>query len=241
VSRLGLETATDRASVAYGVDAGSAVEETLDGARRHAAALLPMIDRVLDRAGAALDDVREVVVADGPGSFTGLRVGASVGRALAHARGLELWTAPSLLVRASGAGAAPGELVVAVTSALRGELYAAAYRFGEQAIEEVLAPRVRRPADLLDELPGGAEWLVGEAPAEVLEPLAVWTRVRRVLGAKAAPSAAHLIGLVGRAGGARRITAVHAWEPEYGRPAEAQARWELTHGRPLSNPASAPG
>jgi tRNA A37 threonylcarbamoyladenosine modification protein TsaB len=40
---LALDTATDRASVALGASAGDAVEESLSGARRHAAALVPMI------------------------------------------------------------------------------------------------------------------------------------------------------------------------------------------------------
>src|SRR5919106_5428792 len=105
---LALETATNRASIAIGEGAEDAVEESLSGARRHAGAVLPMIETVLRRRGVTLDQVSGVVVSDGPGSFTGLRVGASVGKALVRARGLPLWTAPSLVVRAAGgAGAGP--------------------------------------------------------------------------------------------------------------------------------------
>jgi tRNA threonylcarbamoyladenosine biosynthesis protein TsaB len=78
---LALETATDRASVAIGEGAEDAVEESLSGARRHAGALIPMIETVLRRRAVTLDQVSGVVVSDGPGSFTGLRVGAVPGRA----------------------------------------------------------------------------------------------------------------------------------------------------------------
>ncbi|MBA2626768.1 MAG: hypothetical protein H0U85_02070, partial [Gemmatimonadales bacterium] len=42
-------------------------------------------------------------------------------------------------------------------------------------------------------------------------------------------------------GGTRLISDVHAWEPVYGRPAEAQAKWELAHGRSLPGAAGARG
>ncbi len=136
---LALETATDRASVAIGEGAEDAVEESLSGARRHAGALLPMIEAVLRRRGATLDQVSGVVVSDGPGSFTGLRVGASVGKALARARGLPLWTAPSLVVRAAGVAGVGPRLILAVSDALRGEVYAAAVQFEAGRVRTVLA------------------------------------------------------------------------------------------------------
>ena len=62
-----------------------------------------LIAEALQEARATLDDLTELALSDGPGSFTGLRVGAAVAKALVQARGLPLWTAPSLMVRARGA------------------------------------------------------------------------------------------------------------------------------------------
>lgn len=229
---LALETATDRASVAIGQGAEDAVEESLGGSRRHAGALLPMIETVLQRRGVTLDQVSGVVVSDGPGSFTGLRVGASIGKALARARGLPLWTAPSLVVRAAGVGGGGRPLVLAVSDALRGEVYAAAVRFEPGRLRTELEPGVWRP-EALAELDLAPDALVGEAPPPAVAVLERWTGLEMIGPPEGAPHAARLIGLVATDGGARRVEDVSRWEPVYGRPAEAQARWEITHGRPL--------
>jgi len=229
---LALETATDRASVAIGEGAADAVEESLSGARRHAGALLPMIETALRRRGVTLDRVSGVVVSDGPGSFTGLRVGASVGKALARARGLPLWTAPSLVVRAAGVAGADRPLVLAVSDALRGDLYAAAIRFEPGRIRAELEPGVWRP-DALAALDLAPDALVGEAPPAAIALLERQTGLEMIGPPEGAPHAARLIELVATEGGARRVEDVQGWEPVYGRPAEAQARWEIAHGRPL--------
>ena len=229
---LALETATDHLSVAVGESAEDAVEERLTGARRHAGALLPMIEAVLRRRGATLDRVSGVVVSDGPGSFTGLRVGATAGKALARARGLPLWTAPSLIVRAAGVAGGGRPLVLAVSDALRGDLYAAAIRREPDGIVLELEPGVWRP-EALARLDLAPDALVGEAPPETVAVLRRWTGLEMIGAPEGAPRAATLIALVGIEGGARQVTDPQAWEPVYGRPAEAQARWEKAHGRPL--------
>jgi tRNA threonylcarbamoyladenosine biosynthesis protein TsaB len=236
---LALDTATERASVALGAPGAVPLEETVAGSRRHAAELLPTIQRLLHRAGASLEDLRGIVLSDGPGSFTGLRVGASVAKALVQARGLPLWTAPSLLVRAAGA-ASDGKVILAVANALRGQVYAAAYRFLPDKIQTELVPSVRRPEELFNSGIRPAA-VIGDAAPEVLAILEGWIG-QPVIGPPAGfPRALHLLGLVGRPGGARVVDAVRDWEPIYGRPAEAQARWESAHGRSLPDSVGSPG
>lgn len=236
---LAIDTATDQASVALGVPGAAPLEESVAGARRHAAALLPMIEALFSRAGASLDDLAGVLLSDGPGSFTGLRVGAAVAKALVQARGLPLWTAPSLLVRAAGV-ARNEELVLAVANALRGEVYAAAYRFLPARVVVEMAPTVRRPADLMASARRPAV-VVGDVPDDMRAALESWAGRPMVGSPEGAPHAARLIELMGKPGGATRVLRVAGWEPAYGRPAEAQARWEIAHGRPLPDSIGRPG
>ena len=194
---------------------------------------------MLTRARVSLDRLAGVLVSDGPGSFTGLRVGASVAKAIAHARGLPVAVAPSLMVRAA-AHASDGATVFAFSNALRGEIYAAIYRFPAGSVESLLAPSVWRPDELLRRIPR-PDVLVGDGPADVVNGIESWSG-RSVTGPPAAwPRAAELFDLRRRDCGATVIPDVEYWEPEYGRPAEAQARWEQVHGRALPSSAGAQG
>lgn len=236
---LALDTATDRASVALGSSGGDAVEESLSGARRHAAALVPMIDRLLARRGVGLDALRGIALSDGPGSFTGLRVGVATAKALARARRLEVRVAPSLMVRAAFP-AQWGTTVLAVANALRGELYAAAYRFEPARVVTLLAPSVWRVDSLVAQAPR-PDHIIGDGPPDALRMLSAWAERDVIGGDDGLPRAAQLLDLLSRPGGARPVRNLDLWEPEYGRPAEAQARWELAHGRPLPDSVGSAG
>lgn len=208
MSWLALDTASARMSVAAGEGQLDATELHVDGPRQHARTVLPLIDQVLAARGERLAGLDGVIVADGPGSFTGLRVGAAVVKALHDALGLPVWTAPSLLGVArlrSDAGQ-----VLVTSDALRGDVYAAVYRFTDGAVECLVAPRVIAREAAASLAPGAVA--LHEQPAD----------------------AARLLALRDLDGGLVRVEDLGSWTPEYGRPAEAQARWEHQHGRPLT-------
>jgi tRNA threonylcarbamoyl adenosine modification protein YeaZ len=231
---LALDTSTDEVSVAIGLPGQVLAEEHVLGKRRHAQELLPMIGRVMAAAETELAALRGVLVTDGPGSFTGLRIGASVAKALAHTLDLELWRAPSLLVQAAGIVPDCPDRVLAVADALRGEVYAAMYRFPAGTVEVEVRPGIYRPEDLVREVPP-PKVVAGRLKPEVLRVLDCWTTDRSVVLVDCGPRAGVLLDLLGRAGALDRVPgeAVARWEPDYGRPAEAQAIWEREHGRPL--------
>ena len=65
----------------------------------------------------------------------------------------------------------------------------------------------------------------------------VWSGTAPVPLASLPPLATLLLSLFTRAGAARTIDDMLAAEPVYGRPAEAQIKWEARHGRPLPDPS----
>jgi len=235
--RLGIDTATDRATVALG-DASAVWEHAvLDGARRQAGGLLPLVDGVLRRAGVRIADLAAIVVGDGPGSFTGLRVGWALARGLAHERGIPLHAVPSLMAHARSAALGAGvgtRAVAACFDALRGQVFAGVYRFDGDRVVTLLAPDVLTVADLVRRSPEPPALATGDGAARYADEIARWTGAAPVaLGDSAPPAAWSLIALGAEA---RALTDPATAEPVYGRPAEAQAKWEARHGRPLPHP-----
>lgn len=211
---VALETSGDQASVAVGRPGEVLALETVQGARRHAAELIPALERALAKAGVRLASLGGVLVSEGPGSFTGLRIGATVGKGLAASLSLPLRTASALLVMARGGWRRhPGATrILAVSDALRGEYYAALYAMTEREITTLHPPHVIRP-EALD------QW---EKPD---------------LDVRELSDASMLLDLLGVPGATFEVAELDTWEPEYGRPAEAQARWEAAHGRRLPDSA----
>ena len=213
--------------------------ESLQGARRHAGALLPLIERLLARIDARVNDVSLVAVGDGPGSFTGIRVAFAAAKALA-AEGATLVTAPSLLVRAAGlidsnrlivSSSHRLERVLGVSAALRGEVYAGLWRFDlPRGIDVIMEPRTLGLRDV-DTLPP-FDRAVGDGPEDILSAVRAERRW---------PEASVLLGLIDVPGATRPVLSPQDFEPHYGRPAEAAAKWEREHGRPLPDSPGNPG
>jgi tRNA threonylcarbamoyladenosine biosynthesis protein TsaB len=86
---LAIDTALDACSVAvYEVPTDRTLAaETQEMNRGHAEALLPMVDRVMQKAGIEFAAIDRIVTTVGPGSFTGLRVGISAARGIALVTG----------------------------------------------------------------------------------------------------------------------------------------------------------
>jgi len=130
VSILGFDTATADTAVAVldGTEAMESLEGPSDAGRpAHGRVLLPAIERAVAEVG-GWREIELIAVGIGPGSFTGLRIGVSTGRALAQARGLPLAAVASTAALAAGIAELPeaaSRSRLALIDARRGEVFAA--------------------------------------------------------------------------------------------------------------------
>lgn len=81
-----------------------AYRENADG-QSHARNLLPYIDEILTQVGMAPSDLQAVAVGMGPGSYTGLRIGASTAKGLCYSLEIPMIAVPTLQIVAAGAAA----------------------------------------------------------------------------------------------------------------------------------------
>jgi tRNA threonylcarbamoyladenosine biosynthesis protein TsaB len=231
---LAIDTATDVASVAAGrpptADSGAHVR----GARRHAAEIIRLVDFVLSRVALEPKDLAGIVLGDGPGSFTGLRIGWAAAKGLAQETGLELLAIPSLMATAGAAAVKLGPVPVAAWfDALRGQVHGALYVFHADRVETLMAPALLTPSSLAREAGVRPVLVAGDGAIRYAEEAATWSGAPPVPLDALPPAAPMLLSLLARAGASHAIDDLMTAEPVYGRPAEAQARWEAQHGRIL--------
>ncbi len=93
---LGIDTSTIVASVALMDDTKLIGEITLNDKKTHSQKLMVIIDQLLNNSETKLEDLDAIAVAVGPGSFTGLRIGITTAKGLAHPFNLKVYEISSL-------------------------------------------------------------------------------------------------------------------------------------------------
>ena len=124
---LGIDTATQIASV--GITRGEEVvaEASNRATSNHTETLLPLIADVLSRADVSLHDIEGIGVSIGPGSFTGLRIALGTVKGLAYATGQRVVGVPTLEALAHTLSDWEG-LVCPILDARKREVYAALFQ-----------------------------------------------------------------------------------------------------------------
>ncbi len=125
---LAIETSTLTGSIALLSDGALLGETTLSVSAQHSERLMPAIEQLLQNAAVDIADVDLFAVANGPGSFTGLRIGIAAAQGLALAHGKAVVGVSTLEGLAMNAVYFQG-IVVPVLNAFRGEVY---WRFNNE-------------------------------------------------------------------------------------------------------------
>jgi len=180
--------------------------------------LMPAIASCMEEAGVKRDQIGCIVCGSGPGSFTSLRVAGSVAKGLAVGYGAQLYAVSSLLLTVTGARPTlPAGEYLSVLDAMRGDVFVAriALRSDQTAIQT--EPTALVSAEELSELAERDPTVTVVGPGRKLD---LHPHARGV-----APLLESLVE--------HPPVDLASWEPDYGRLAEAQVRWEAAHGRPL--------
>ena len=115
----------------------------------HGLVILDFIEDLLGRSNLKKDELDLIAVSNGPGSFTGLRVGCSVAQALAFANGIPLIPLSSLAVLAHQAYSKfeKGNIFVVINAHMK-ELYISSYQFKKEEIKILQKERLINQEDL---------------------------------------------------------------------------------------------
>ncbi|HOB20803.1 MAG TPA: tRNA (adenosine(37)-N6)-threonylcarbamoyltransferase complex dimerization subunit type 1 TsaB [Candidatus Atribacteria bacterium] len=115
----------------------------------HSQTLMPMVEEALLSTDLVLHDIDVIAVSNGPGSFTGLRIGIATVKGLAHAAGIRIAAVPTLDVLAYNIMAA-GRLVCPILDARRDQVYTCLYQWDTEQYKSLM-PYSAMPVDDLAE------------------------------------------------------------------------------------------
>jgi tRNA threonylcarbamoyladenosine biosynthesis protein TsaB len=216
---LALDASTYTASVALIARDSVLAERSVAMRDPRQERLMPAVAEVL--GSESVRNVARIVCGSGPGSFTSLRIAASIAKGLAVATHKPLFAVSSLALLVAGTERSPVEgRWLSLLNAMRGESFAQLFEVTSAGeISEASELRVIRD----EEVPS----LVRTMGARTIGP------GREVDVSPHARGVARLTRHVSL----RSAVDLATWEPDYGRLAEAQVRWEATHGRALDGRA----
>ena len=114
-------------------------EKTLDEGLTHSETLMPLIDETLNSADTDISEIGLVAAVNGPGSFTGLRIGLCAAKGICRTLGIPACAIDTLALLAENEKGFDG-LIVPMLDARRGQVYAAVFENGKRVTADAACP-----------------------------------------------------------------------------------------------------
>lgn len=193
--------------------------------KNHSVRVMPAIQTIMNECGVAPKDLTKIVVAKGPGSYTGVRIGVTIAKTLAWTLNIPITGVSSLEIVAASAGRHFNGAISPLFDARRGQIYTGLYQFNDGKIETIEQDQLVLTADWaprLNTMDGNILFVGNDLPLHT-------EVIKESLGSKAVfaevteqnPRPAEL-ALLGRD---RPAEDPHLFVPNYIRLAEAEAKW----------------
>ena len=224
---LALDTSNHPMSVALVEDEQLKATTTLNTVRNHSIYVLPTIDDLMQKVAWQPQDLDRIVVAKGPGSYTGIRIAVTLAKTLAKTLNCPLVGISSLAAIAAGLPAVTPGLMVPFFDARRGFVFAGQYAYQAGQLTAQAADQHWAWADLLASLPTDRPvYLLGALTPKLRQAAPTLPANVTVLPDAAMVSTFALAKLGAQA---TPVADVDAFVPDYLRITEAEANWQKTH------------
>ena len=219
---LAIDTSGPLGSVAVGRGGTSLAQGVMTTPSSHAAGLLPLVEETLDRADLTLRDLSDIVVGEGPGSFTGVRVAAATVKGLRRALQVPVYAVSSLAAVAMTVEEASLRYVLFDARSTR--VYAACFEIEAAAVRTVVPAHATELEDLLRSEPGQGVLFVGDGAEKHRTTLEAAGFAVGLHSPEVSP-AVGLLRYLSICQDALPVRDVGTWEPEYLRPSSAERLW----------------
>ena len=134
---LSIESASVTASCAVSDDEKILGEYTLRHKKTHSEKLMPLIEELMGELNLKINDIDIISISRGPGSYTGLRIGAAIAKSLAYAADIKIASIPTMKSLAANVYDEQ-KLIVPIMDAKAGRIYTGIYKWDNGECKEVL-------------------------------------------------------------------------------------------------------
>lgn len=149
---LAIDTSTEACSVALFYQ-NEITHDFIISERDHTKKILPMVDNILHQAGCSLSQLDAIAFAQGPGSFTGVRIGIGVAQGLALGIDVPMIAVSTLQTLAQGAYRTKcATKVIPAIDARMGEVYLGQYHYQDQQWQTIIPECVIKPEDVVTKI-----------------------------------------------------------------------------------------
>lgn len=228
---LAIDTATQVSSVAVASEGRLLSELTMQGKLTHSETLMPHIEQVLKMAAVDKSQLTGIAVSNGPGSFTGLRIGLAAAKAMSYVLGIPLVGVSTLKSLAYGVPVS-GLRIMSLLDAQKGNAYVESYRWENGRLQVVKPVTVAKISTVIETCRSLDEqvFLTGDAVHKKIQgkmelPDNVQIAPLHLIMPRAAATA--MLGMERLADG--QADNVMDLEPVYIRRSEAEVLWEKRH------------
>lgn len=134
---IAIDTSNKTLSVALQTEDGQLFERTIEDTLQHSVKLMPTLQQILYDSQTTMQQVTKIIVAQGPGSYTGLRIGVTVAKTLAKSLQVPLVAVSSLLPLVANAVAVVPEVayIAPFFDARRNNIFTGLYKLDEQQLQ----------------------------------------------------------------------------------------------------------
>ena len=226
---LSIDSSTPVAGIAVSDGMQLRGEITLNTKNTHSEKLMPLVQQLLEETDLTVKDLDAVAVTQGPGSFTGLRIGMATAKGLAQGAGKQLIAVPTLDCLAYNLVHYPG-IICPIMNAQKKQVYTAIYRStndGLKRLSDYQAIAVEQLAEQLKALNEDV-WFVGDGVAAFADVFAelLGAYCHFAGGHQILPRAGTLAMLAAKRAEAQQFDDLYQAELIYIRKSEAEVQWE---------------
>jgi tRNA threonylcarbamoyladenosine biosynthesis protein TsaB len=228
VRLLAIDTSNQTLSIAICEDQRILGEYTTTVKKNHSLTLMPAINDLTKAVGLSPQDIDRLVVAKGPGSYTGLRIGVTTAKTLAYTLKKELVGVSSLKVVAANCVGTQG-IIVPLFDARRNNVYAGAYTLKQNQWQTVLKDQHIALASLLEQLQEFPKVSFVGADVEKFKDIIAADLPNANVITIPQWQIPHgtVLAELGRT--AEPVTDIHGFLPDYLKKVEAEENWLKTH------------